>query len=134
MKLKITVHGMAYEVDVEVLDEGEGFASALPTPAAPRPPLHAVGGPAPASPPPPSPPAPAAAAAAAGQVASPIAGVVVEIKVRPGEAVTEGQVLLVVEAMKMNTDIAAPAAGTIGAVHVAAGDGVREGQPLVDLA
>ena len=69
----------------------------------------------------------------AGGVCSPIAGTVLEVKVKPGDKVAEGETLMVIEAMKMETAIAAPGAGTIKTVHVAAGDGVRENQPLVDF-
>lgn len=124
MKLKITVHGVAYEVEVEVLDPGEGFAvpSALPPvrPVA----RNAAAAPAPAAP---------SAASAQGVVNSPIAGTVVEIRCRPGEKVEKGQALLVLDAMKMNTSIASPAPGTVRKVLVAAGDTVREGQTLVEL-
>ncbi len=65
---------------------------------------------------------------------SPIAGTVLEVKVAPGDVVTEGQTLLLIEAMKMETAIAAPGAGTIKAVLVAAGDGVRENQTLIEFA
>jgi biotin carboxyl carrier protein len=137
MKLKITVHGVAYEVEVEVLDPGEGFAprGSLPAPpGAARAPRPSSAGPAAPPPPAPSGPAPAAAPSAdAGAVASPIAGTVVEVKVKPGDSVTQGQTLLVVETMKMNTSIAAPSAGKIKAIPVAAGDSVREGQVLVEL-
>jgi len=130
MKLKITVHGVSYEVDVEVLDAGEGF----PTPALPpRPAGHAPAQDASA------PPAPSKAPAAhppgdtVHTVASPIAGTVQEIKVKAGDAVRQNQTLLVIEAMKMNTSIAAPVAGKVKAVPVAVGDTVREGQTLVEF-
>ena len=128
MKLKITVHGVAYEVDVQVLDAKDEMAAAtgspLPPPvvAAPpgaTPPARVVGGP-------PDP-------AAAGAVASPIAGTVLEVKCKPGDQVAQGQDLLVIEAMKMETAISAPAAGTIRTVAVAAGDSVRENQTLVEF-
>jgi len=124
MKLKVTVHGVAYEVEVEVLDSGEGFAPTGPLPAVSSGPPHGV------------PERPVAergpAGGPGGSVTCPIAGTVVEIKCRAGEVVKEGQILLVVEAMKMNTSIAAPAAGTVKAVPVAVGDSVREGQVLVE--
>lgn len=134
MKLKITVHGVAYEVEVEVLDPGEGFAppSALPN-VAPR----ATAAPTPA--PNPSAPAPAASApapsgdASRGSVNSPIAGTVVEVRCAVGDTVEKDQVLLVVDAMKMHTSISSPLAGKVGAVKVAAGDAVRENQPLVEI-
>ena len=134
MKLKITVHGVAYEVDVEVLDPGEGF----PAPAAaPRPRMKSLrpdsGGAVP--------PAPAAAVSAApaangdngGDVTSPIAGTIVELKCKPGDNVSEGQILLVIEAMKMKTSIAAPTSGKVKAIPVAVGDTVRESQVLVEF-
>jgi biotin carboxyl carrier protein len=54
--------------------------------------------------------------------------------VKPGDVVTEGQALLIIEAMKMETAIAAPQAGTVKAVLVAAGDSVRETQTLIEFA
>jgi biotin carboxyl carrier protein len=131
MKLKITVHGVAYEVDVEVLDAKDEMAHpASPLPAAPPPPAA----PGSAAVPPPAPPPSAGPSADAGGVGSPIAGTVLEVKVKAGDEVAEGQTLLVIEAMKMETAIAAPGAGTIKAVLVAAGDGVRENQTLVEFA
>jgi len=139
MKLKITVHGVAYEVDVEVLDAKRdefGPSGALPQ----------IGGsaPAPVAPSTPSAPAPAfapapaavpnpASADAGSGVVSPIAGTVVELKCKAGDDVTQGQDLIVIEAMKMNTAIASPGAGKIKAVLVAAGDSVRENQQLVEF-
>jgi biotin carboxyl carrier protein len=132
MKLKITVHGVAYEVDVEVLDAKDEMARPTsPLPAAPPVPSQAAST-APAPPPHPTPgPAPAGDGSGIG---SPIAGTVLEVKVAPGDVVTEGQPLLIIEAMKMETAIAAPGAGTIKAVLVAAGDGVRENQTLIEFA
>ena len=129
MKLKITVHGVGYEVDVEVLDAGEGFfPSPLPPPPGP-----------PASAPPVARPAagpaarPAFSDAGRRVIESPLGGAVVEVKCKPGETVTQGQIVLVIEAMKMKTNIAAPAAGRVARVAVAAGDNVTEGQVLVEL-
>jgi len=137
MKLNITVHGVAYEVDVEVLDAKRdefGPTGALPslgshgtTPHSSRPASSAPAGPArSAAPAPPSP-------ASGNGVVSPIAGTIVEIKCKAGEAVTQGQELLVIEAMKMNTSIASPGAGTVKQILVAAGDSVRENQQLVEF-
>jgi biotin carboxyl carrier protein len=128
MKLKITVHGVAYEVDVEVLDTGEGFpaASPLPIPSSRSYPGANFGTVAA------SPAAPSVAPGSGHRsVASPVAGTVLEVKCKEGDAVEENQVLFVLEAMKMKTSIAAPARGRVGEVLVAAGDAVQEGQPLV---
>ncbi len=128
MKLKITVHGVAYEVDVEVLDAGEGFPQASYRPRArngARPASTA-----PAARPPAGPKAPAGDG---GGVTSPIAGTVVEIKCKIGDTVSKDQILLVVEAMKMKTSIAAPTAGTVKAVTLAVGDSIRENQTVVEF-
>ncbi len=136
MKLKITVHGVAYEVDVEVLDaKDEMFdsGSPLPRPAAPAAPAAAAAAPvAPVAPGAGVAPVPAAGGATEG-VVSPIAGTVLETKCKAGDAVSAGQVLLVIEAMKMETEISAPNAGKVKAVQVAPGDAVRENQMLVEF-
>ncbi len=139
MKLKITVHGVSYEVDVEVLDaRRDEFTAAAPLPPVP-PPVSAAGGRAPAGAPPrpvagPATAPPPAGGGEAGSVLSPLAGTIVEVKCKAGDEVAEGQELLVIEAMKMNTGIAAPRAGRIARVCVAAGDSVREQQTLVEFA
>ncbi len=136
MKLKITVHGVAYEVDVEVLDAEKDFLQASPLPPV-APPAGAAPMAAPASGPAPVPqpqrPAPAAGGAGGDGVISPIAGTVLEVKCKPGDEVKNGQELLVIEAMKMETAISAPRDGKVKAVPVAAGDGVRENQLLVEF-
>jgi len=130
MKLKITVHGVAYEVDVEVLDAEGDFLQASPLPAA-----YAPHAPAQAAPMAAPPAAPAARTATTGDnVISPIAGTVLEVKVKAGDEVKNGQELLVIEAMKMETAITAHRDGTVKAVPVAAGDSVRENELLVEFA
>ena len=74
------------------------------------------------------------APAAAGSVVAPLAGKVVAIDVKVGDAVKEGDQVLTLEAMKMNTYIYADRAGKIAAINVAVGDGVEEGQALVAIA
>jgi len=135
MKLRVTVQGVAYDVEVEVLDAGEGFAppSALPpvrpaAPSGPSAPAPAAG----SGPTRPAGPAPSGSAEG-GQIASPVGGTVVEIKCKAGDEVTQGQVILVLEAMKMNTSIAAPTAGRIKSVNVSVGDPVAQGQVLAEL-
>ena len=60
-------------------------------------------------------------------------GTVARVLVAPGDEVSSGQVLLLLEAMKMELAVSAPAAGTVSAVHVAAGELVRAGQPLAEI-
>lgn len=82
MKLKITVHGVAYEVDVEVLDPGEGFPTAPPLPVPPR---RAAAAAAPTAPRAAAAPEPARASAEPlRSVASPVAGTVLEVRCRAG--------------------------------------------------
>ena len=131
MKLKITVHGVAYEVDVEVLDAEHDFLQASPLPAVAAP-ASAAPRAAPATPPRPM-PTPAPASGGGSGVISPIAGTVLQVKCKPGDDVKNGQELVVIEAMKMETAIAASRDGKIKAVPVAAGDSVRENEVLVEF-
>jgi methylmalonyl-CoA carboxyltransferase 1.3S subunit len=119
MLLKVTVNGVVYDVEVEVDDEptpsvgaifmtGGGFA----TPHAPA--------------------APDAAATGDG-VRAPLAGSVARVMVEEGQQIAAGDVLLVLEAMKMETEITSPEAGTVSAVLVAPGDAVSGGQVLVQV-
>ncbi|MBO9316538.1 MAG: acetyl-CoA carboxylase biotin carboxyl carrier protein subunit, partial [Chloroflexus sp.] len=77
--------------------------------------------------PPPSPTGP-------GVLVSPIAGIVAEIKVNVGDHVKENDPLVVIEAMKMNSNVSSPISGTIRAINVKVGDSVRQGQPLLEFA
>lgn len=129
MKLKITVHGVAYEVDVEVLDPGDGF----PAPRQPQRQAAQQRQSETSAPPRRQAHQPSSSPTGSGAVTSPIAGTVLEIKCKSGDEVESGQVLLIVEAMKMKTSIAAPTAGKVKSIPVAAGDSVREGQTLVEL-
>jgi len=128
LKLQITVDGKAYQLEVEVLEEDQPQ----------RPPAYRP--PAPAAPATPAPVAAAPAAPAVDQPVderkacrSPVAGVVIRVLAKPGQAVQADELLLVLEAMKMETNVSAPAAGTIKTITVAEGDGVKVGQVLVTL-
>jgi len=129
MKLKITVHGVAYEVDVEVLDAGEGFPQVPHV----RPRSSGQGATAPQPRKGPKPAASTASTGEGGSVTSPIAGTIIEIKCKTGDQVEKGQILLVIEAMKMKTSIAAPTSGTVKEIPVGVGDSVRENQTLVEF-
>lgn len=120
MKLNITVNGTAYEIDVEVAEPER-------TPA----PIIIGGG---ASSPSHSIPTRASVqGASANAVVAPLAGSVSKVLVAEGDQIEAGQVLLVLEAMKMETEITAPSAGTVAQVLVAPGEAVQGGQALIEL-
>lgn len=80
-------------------------------------------------------PAPApVAAAGAKDVAAPMPGTVKDVKVKPGDAVKNGQVVVIMEAMKMDMEVFAPCDGTVAEVCLAAGSSVQKGQAIVKLA
>lgn len=134
MKYTATLNGKQYEVELERIDAyepmpryGEAPAAAPAAPSAPAP------APAPAAPAP-APAAPAAApAAGATTVEAPMPGKILNIKVSAGQAVKFGETVIVMEAMKMETEIVAPADGTVAQILVKAGDAVDTGAALVTL-
>ena len=147
MKYVATINGKKYEVEVEKLEAYKSLdrngvaapaAPVLPAsapaqrPAAPAPaPVAAAPAPAPA---PAAAPAPKAAApAGATTVEAPMPGKILNIKVSEGQAVKFGEVVVIMEAMKMETEIVAPADGTVSKILVKAGDSVDTGAALVAL-
>lgn len=126
-RFRIVVDGIAHEVEVEEL----GTAAVSSAPAAP------VSAPTPApAPAPKAAPAPAPApkaAATAGAVTVPLPGTVLDVCVSVGQQVKAGQVLVIIEAMKMENEVVAPADGTVTAVSVRKGDAVAFGDALVTL-
>ncbi len=78
-------------------------------------------------------PARRAPAGGAGAVVAPMTGRIIRVDVHPGDEVKEGQILLIVEAMKMENEIAAPLSGTVKDVAVAAGARVTEGDLLIQI-
>lgn len=132
MIYKVTLNGRTYEVEVEAgkamcLAEYEALAPAA-APAAPAPVAAPVEAPAaPAA-------APAAAPIAGGEtISAPMPGTILKVNVQPGQAVKAGEVLLVLEAMKMENEIMAPKAGTVAQVLVTKGTNVDTGAPMVVL-
>ena len=75
----------------------------------------------------------AAAKAQAGDVACPLAATIVNVAVKEGQQVKAGDLLVMLEAMKMNTPVNAVSDGTVTKVYVSAGQSVQEGEPLVAL-
>ncbi|MBQ1406007.1 MAG: biotin/lipoyl-binding protein [Oscillospiraceae bacterium] len=129
MKYKVTLNNRTYEVEVEagkamLLDEYEAYA---PAPAE-APAAAAAAAPAPA-------PAPAPVSLASGEpVAAPMPGNIVRVDVKQGDTVKAGQILIILEAMKMQNEIVAPKDGTVAQVVVKTGDKVDTGAALVVLA
>ena len=110
-KYRVTVNGTAYEIELEEL------TGAAPAPAA------ATAAPAPA-------PAPAAAPAGGEQVTSPMPGTILSINVAAGDTVKRGQVLMVLEAMKMENEIMCPRDGKVVSVNTSKGASVETGTLL----
>ena len=102
----VTVNGKQYNVAVE-----ETAAGAAPVAA----------------------PAPAPAAGAGTKVAAPVPGTIMSVKANVGDAVKEGQVIMILEAMKMENDIVAPCDGTVTSIVVKSGDSVETNQTLATI-
>lgn len=132
MKYKVTLNNRTYEVEVEegkamLIDEYDAYAPAAPAPVAAASVAAAPVAAAPA--------APAGAALAAGEVVkSPMPGNILKINVTQGQKVNEGDVLLVLEAMKMENEIVATKSGTVAQIVTAKGAVVETGAPLVVIA
>ena len=127
MKLNITIDGKTYEVDVEVAEpeapgapqsvSGFHIASApLRVPAAPV-----------------APPAGESNVNESKVCRSPVSGIVVRVAAQVGQNLQPGDILVVLEAMKMETNITAPTAGKIAALRVNQGDSVQAGQVVVEF-
>lgn len=120
---RITVNGTSYDVSVEELSGGAAPAAA-PVAAAP------VAAPAPAAP---AAPAPVAGGAGSIKVSSPMPGKILAVKANVGDSVKKGQVILILEAMKMENEVVAPEDGTIASIDVTVGASVESGDTLATL-
>lgn len=117
---KITVNGVAYDVAVEEVAAGTVSSKPTPVVAAPQ---KAV---------------PKAAPKASGKegsikVKAPMPGKILAVKANPGQALKKGDVIIVLEAMKMENEVVAPEDGTVASIEVAAGDAVEAGGILATL-
>ena len=106
-KYRVTVNGTAYEIELEELTGAAPAAAAAPAPA------------------------PAAAAPAGGeQVTSPMPGTILDVKVSQGASVKKGDVLMILEAMKMENEIMCPCDGKVASIHASKGTAVESGTLL----
>ena len=127
MKYKVTLNNRVYEVEVEMgqamlIDEYDAVAPAAPAaptavPAAPAAPAAV----------------PAAALASGEGVKAPMPGNILDVKVAAGASVKAGDVLVILEAMKMENEIVAPQDGTVASINVNKGDTVNSGDVLVSM-
>jgi methylmalonyl-CoA carboxyltransferase small subunit len=126
VKLKLTIDGKVYEVDVDATEPEQPHTGYVPPVGQTR--VLAAA--------PPAAPAPAASEKVADEskvCRSPIAGMVVRVSAQVGQQIQANDVLMVLEAMKMETVITAPTGGKIAKVGAAAGDAVQTGQVLVEF-
>ena len=121
-KFNVIVNGKSYDVAVEELGEGAAPAS-VPAAAAP---VAAAPAPAPA-------PAAAPAVGAGEKVTAPMPGTILDVKVSQGASVSKGDVIMVLEAMKMENDIVAPCDGSVTSIVVKKGDSVQSGDTLATV-
>ncbi|MBO5036301.1 MAG: biotin/lipoyl-binding protein [Clostridia bacterium] len=131
-KFNITVNGKTYEVIVDEV----GGAPAASAPVASAPAVSApAAAPAPvaAAPAAPAAPAPVAVPTEGTTISAPMPGTILKVNVEKGASVKKGDVLVVLEAMKMENDIQAPVDGTIIAVQTSKGASVDTGAPLVTI-
>ena len=128
-KFNVNVNGTLYEVEVDEIQAGAAAAPARkPIPAA-APKATAPKAAAPKA----APARPAAAPAGAETVKAPMPGNILEVRVKDGQAVQAGDVLFILEAMKMENEIMAPAAGTVSGVAVQKGSAVATGAVLCHI-
>lgn len=123
MKYIVTLNGMDYEVDVTELDEAIVTNVAPSAPAVPTAPAPSTAAPA-------APAAPAAVSGTGTAVKSPMPGTILKVNVSAGQKVNEGDVLFILEAMKMENEIVAPVSGTVSQVVASKGASVATDEIL----
>ena len=120
-KYRVVVNGVAYEVELEAMDSQS--AASAPAVAKAQEPAATVA------------PAPVASAPAGGEkIVSPMPGTILAVNISNGQSVKRGDVLFILEAMKMENEILAPSDGTVSALSVTKGQSVETGALLCAIA
>lgn len=146
MKYIANVNGKRYEIELERVEDyrpmtreeiAAPVTASAPIVAAPAAPVAPVtaSAPAPVAPAPVAAPAPAAAPVSAGAstVVAPLPGTILDVKVAPGQAVKTGEIVIIMEAMKMETEVVAAADGVVDSILVKKGDAVDTDATLITL-
>jgi methylmalonyl-CoA carboxyltransferase small subunit len=127
LKLRITIEGKTYEAEVEILEDEESEHPYVPYTPAPvsytPPPISFT----------PSPPTLMGTNDGAKVYRSPVTGLVIRVSVEPGQLVQSNDVLMVLEAMKMENQVTATHAGTVKSVNVVPGNSVKVNQVLLEF-
>lgn len=124
--LKITVNGVTYDVVVEEVGSTNSAPVSAPVVAAP------VSAPAPVAPAAPATPV-ATGSQGSVKVESPLPGTIVDVPVSVGQAVKKGQVIVIIEALKMENEICAGQDGTVASINCSKGETVESGKVLLTL-
>lgn len=146
MKYIANVNGKRYEIELERVEDyrpmtreeiAAPVTASAPIVAAPAAPVAPtpVAAPAPVAPAPVAAPAPTAAPVSAGvsTVVAPLPGTILDVKVAPGQAVKTGEIVIIMEAMKMETEVVAAADGVVDSILVKKGDAVDTDATLITL-
>ncbi len=125
-KFQVTVNGNTYEVEVEEIAGGSKVISA-PVQAVQAAPIKK------AAPQKPVPAKKPSGSVGATKITAPMQGKIVDVKVNEGQSINEGDVVAILEAMKMENEVVAPKGGTVSSVNVSAGQSVQTGDLIVSL-
>jgi len=126
-KFRVIINGKEYTVEIEELGENIPQTAPAQTPSVPQytsAPPQETGMVAPT-------PTPTPSVGGEGTVTAPMPGKILDVKVKPGDSVKEGDVLIILEAMKMENEVVAPSKGVVKEVRVSPGDSVNRGDVLV---
>ena len=131
-KYRVNVNGTMYEIEIEEINGSSSMAARQTAPVRTAVPVKA---PVPAAPPktPEASRTPASSSAEGTAVCAPLPGNIVEVRVSGGQAVKKGDVLVILEAMKMENEIMAPCDGTVTSVSISAGAAVNSGALLCSI-